>query len=224
MDIDKKILIAPSILSADMAHLADEIKAIESAGADWVHVDVMDGRFVPNITIGIPVVASIKPCTKLPLDVHLMILEPERYIQQFAEAGATHISFHTEATQHVYSTLKAVRNAGCKSGVALCPATPIQILENILETIDFIVIMTVEPGFGGQKFIPEMLQKIKAVRRLIEKHSLPVDIQVDGGIKKDTIGPVVRAGGNVFVSGSGVFNSVGPTESIRALREAAKSY
>lgn len=212
--------IAPSILSADMSRLANAVRDIEAAGADWVHVDVMDGRFVPNITVGIPVVASLKNHTGLPLDVHLMIVEPERYIGEFAKAGASCITVQAEATYQLYGTLKSIRELGCKAGVALSPATPVTVLENVLEVVDFVLIMTVEPGFGGQSFIPAMLSKIVTARKLIQKSSLSVDIQVDGGIKSDTIGSVAKAGANIFVSGSGVFNPMGVEKSILGLREA----
>ena len=219
---DKKMLISPSILSADMANLADAVKQAEAAGADWIHVDVMDGRFVPNITIGIPVVAALKKHTKLPLDVHLMIIEPERYVDDFIKAGADILVVQAEATYHVHSTLEAIRKAGVRAGVALNPATPLTAIENVLEKLDMILIMTVEPGFGGQKFIPTMMPKVSQAARMVEERQLAVDIQVDGGINKDTIGSAARAGANSFVSGTGVFGTGDVAKAVRELRAELK--
>jgi len=215
---DKKMLISPSILSADMARLAEEVQSIERAGADWVHVDVMDGRFVPNITIGIPVVAALKKATRMPLDVHLMIVEPERYIADFAKAGADIIVVQAEGTYHLQRTLVAIREAGAKSGVALNPSSPLSLIEHVLGDVDLALIMTVEPGFGGQSFLPSMLPKLRDLARLVRDRNLPVDIEVDGGINKETIGQVAEAGANVFVSGTGVFGTGDVSKAIKQLR------
>jgi len=215
---ERKMLISPSILSADMARLADEVESIAAAGADLVHVDVMDGRFVPNITIGIPVVAALKKVSRLPLDVHLMILEPERYVGDFAKAGADIISVQVEATCHLQRTLVAIREAGAKSGVVLNPSTPLSMIEHVLVDVDMVVIMTVEPGFGGQSFLPSMLPKLRDLTRILRDRKLPVDIQVDGGINKETIARVAEAGANVFVSGTGVFGTGDVATAISSLR------
>lgn len=215
---DKKMLISPSILSADMARLAEEVQRIDQAGADWVHVDVMDGRFVPNITIGIPVVAALKKATRMPLDVHLMIVEPERYIADFAKAGADIIVVQAEATYHLQRTLVAIREAGAKSGVALNPSSPLSLIEHVLGDVDLALIMTVEPGFGGQSFLPSMLPKLRDLARLVRDRNLPVDIEVDGGINKETIGQVAEAGANAFVSGTGVFATGDVSKAVKQLR------
>ena len=211
--------IAPSILSADMANLASEVSQLESAKADWVHMDVMDGRFVPNITIGIPVVASLRKHTRLPLDVHLMIVEPERYVEDFARAGSDTITVQAESTYHLYRTLKSIREAGARCGVALNPATPLEAIEHVLDEVDLVLVMTVEPGFGGQAFIPSMLDKISALAAEIKRRNLSVDIQVDGGINKETIRRTAEAGAQVFVSGTGVFGPAGIEASIQALHQ-----
>lgn len=218
----KKMLISSSILSADMANLGDAVSQAEAAGADWIHVDVMDGRFVPNITVGIPVVAALKKCTKLPLDVHLMIVEPERYVDDFIKAGADILVIQAEATYHIHSTLEAIRAAGARAGVALNPATPLTVIENVIEKLDMILIMTVEPGFGGQKFIPGMMPKVSQAAKMAGECKLAVDIQVDGGINKSTIGAAARAGANSFVSGTGVFGTGDVTKAIRELRAELK--
>jgi ribulose-phosphate 3-epimerase len=218
----KKMLISPSILSADMANLGEAVAQAEAAGADWIHVDVMDGRFVPNITVGIPVVAALKPCTRLPLDVHLMIVEPERYVDDFIKAGADILVIQAEATCHIHSTLEAIRKAGARAGVALNPATPLTAIENVLDQLDLILIMTVEPGFGGQKFIPGMMPKVSQAAGMAAERQLTVDIQVDGGINKNTIGSAARAGANSFVSGTGVFGTGDVAKAIRELRAELK--
>lgn len=219
---EKKMVISPSILSADMSNLGEAVGQAEAAGADWIHVDVMDGRFVPNITVGIPVVAALKPCTKLPLDVHLMIVEPERYVDDFIKAGADILVVQAEATYHIHSTLEAIRAAGARAGVALNPATPLSVIEHVIDKLDMILIMTVEPGFGGQKFIPGMMPKVSQAAKLVEERQLAVDIQVDGGINKDTIGSAARAGANSFVSGTGVFGTGDVAKAIRELRAELK--
>jgi ribulose-phosphate 3-epimerase len=197
--------IAPSLLSADFSRLAEEIRAAEQAGADLLHVDVMDGRFVPNITIGPTVVAAMKKCATVPLDVHLMIVEPERYVEAFAAAGADILTIHAEATPHLQRALARIRELGKKSGVALNPSTPLSAVEWILHDVDMVLIMSVNPGFGGQAFLPMSLGKIELLRTQLSRAHLDVDIQVDGGIKVDNVGEVVSAGANVIVSGSGIF-------------------
>jgi len=199
--------IAPSILSADFAKLGDEIRAVEAAGADWIHVDVMDGHFVPNITIGPLVVDAIRPVTDLPLDVHLMIENADRYIPDFAKAGADIIAVQTEACVHLHRTLQFIRQNGCKSGVVLNPATPIGSLEWILPEIDLVVLMSVNPGFGGQTFIPATLEKIGRLRKMIDARGLAIEIEVDGGVNSKTIASVSQAGADVFVAGSAIFGS-----------------
>jgi ribulose-phosphate 3-epimerase len=199
--------IAPSLLSADFGRLAEEVTAVEKAGADLLHLDVMDGRFVPNITIGPPVVAAIKRVAKLPLDVHLMIADPEKYLEAFADAGADVITVHPEATAHLQRAVARVREMGKKAGVSPNPSTPLSAIEWVLTDIDMVLLMTVNPGFGGQAFLPSMIGKIELLRSQISRARLPVDIEVDGGIKADNVSEVVKAGANVIVSGSGIFGT-----------------
>ena len=199
--------IAPSILSADFSCLGEEIKSIEDAGADYIHVDVMDGHFVPNITIGPFVVAVVRKTTALPLDVHLMIEKPDMYISEFADAGADIITVHVEACAHLHRTIQAIKEKGKKAGVSLNPATPLEILRYIIKDIDLLLIMSVNPGFSGQRFIPSAFQKIRDAREMIEKAEADIIIEVDGGIKLDNIGKVSSAGADMFVSGSGVFGT-----------------
>ncbi|NLS45584.1 MAG: ribulose-phosphate 3-epimerase [Firmicutes bacterium] len=215
------IKIAPSILSADFANLAESVKKVGSA--DLIHVDIMDGHFVPNITIGLPVVNSLKQSTCIPLDVHLMIEKPDRYIQAFAEAGSSIITVHVEASHHLHRTIKAIRDARCLSGVALCPATPVVMIEHVIDMVDLVLIMTVNPGFGGQSFIPEMVPKIKKVKEMIQKTGKDIALEVDGGINDTTAAVAVKAGANVLVSGSHIFKSDVPDEKIQHLRRICAS-
>jgi ribulose-phosphate 3-epimerase len=216
----RSFLISGSILSADMANLSQAVSDFEAAGGDWVHVDVMDGRFVPNLTVGIPVVAALKKRTRLPLDVHLMIVEPERYLEDFARAGASVLTVQAEACLHLYRTLQQIRSLGVRAGVALNPATPLSLLEHVLTQMDLVLVMTVEPGFGGQQFLSSMLPKLTTLASWIQQRRLSVDIQVDGGINKDTIGLASSAGANVFVSGTGVFGQGNVTDAVLKLRAA----
>ena len=211
--------IAPSLLSADFAKLAEEVRAVEKAGADLLHLDIMDGRFVPNITIGPPVVAAIKRCATLPLDVHLMIVEPERYLEAFAEAGADVITVHAEATPHLQRAVARVRELGKKAGVALNPSTSLSAVEWVLSDVDMVLLMTVNPGFGGQAFLPAMTGKIELLRSQLARSGLRVDIEVDGGIKESNISDVVRAGANVLVSGSGIFKTKDYGKTISQMRQ-----
>lgn len=220
------LLIAPSILSADFARLGEEVVALERAGADWAHVDVMDGRFVPNMTIGPLVVSALKRVTKLPLDVHLMIVEPERYVEDFARAGADIITVHVEACQHLHRTLQQIRATGKKAGVSLNPGTPEDVLRYVLELTDLVLVMSVNPGFGGQEFIPAVLPKIQRIRKLIDASGRPIYLEVDGGVKPGTAKQVIQAGADVLVAGSAVFGPKGSGEkeyaqAILALREEA---
>ncbi len=203
------VRIAPSILASDFARLGEEVRAVEAAGADLVHVDVMDGRFVPNITVGPPVVSALRQVTKLPLDVHLMIVEPERYIDEFARAGADSLTVHLEASAHLHRLVQQIRHAGKKAAVALNPHSPLDGLEVVLPDLAMVLIMSVNPGFGGQQFIEAVVPKIRALRAEIERRRLAVDIEVDGGIDAETAPVVVAAGASVLVAGSAVFHAPG---------------
>ncbi len=216
-----EILIAPSILSADFGRLKDEIQAVDAGGADVIHVDVMDGHFVPNITIGPLVVKAAREATDKPLDVHLMISDADRYIDQFIAAGADWISVHVEACTHLQRTLSYIRQQGRRAGAVLNPATPLNTLEFVLEDLDLVMLMTVNPGFGGQSFIPSSLEKIQRLRDMIDSRGLAVDIEVDGGISSSTIGEVAAAGANIFVAGSAVYGSDSYQETIAELRRLA---
>lgn len=215
-------LIAPSILSADFSRLGEEIRAVEAAGADWIHIDVMDGHFVPNITMGPIVVEAARKSTRLPLDVHLMIEDPDNFIPAFAKAGADWISVQAEACVHLHRTVHLIRENGAKAGVALNPATPVSAIEWILEDVDYILVMSVNPGFGGQKFIENSLERIRKIREMIEGNAAdskkPPLIQIDGGVNVDTIERISRAGVDVFVAGSAIFGSPDYRKTIEAFR------
>lgn len=215
------IRIAPSILSADFSKLGEELRAVEKAGADWIHVDVMDGRFVPNITLGPFIVDAARRATSLPLDVHLMIEEPERYVEAFAKAGAKTIGVHVEACRHLHRNLSQIREAGARACAVLNPATPASAVESVLGDLDQILVMTVNPGFGGQRFIESTLPKIEQLRRWIDERELDVDLEVDGGITPDTIAKAARAGANVFVAGTAVFGAPDYAAAITALKTKA---
>lgn len=214
--------IAPSILSADFSRLGQEIKEVEAGGADYIHVDVMDGHFVPNITIGPLIVEAIKPVTDLPLDVHLMIENPDQYIGAFAEAGASIISVHQEACTHLHRTIQQIKDHQVKAGVVINPATPAELLLPILPDVDLVLVMTVNPGFGGQKFIASTLKKIKQLATWREEQSLQFEIEVDGGVNPETAEQCMRAGADVLVAGSAVFNKQDRAAAIQAIRRAAE--
>lgn len=211
--------IAPSILSADFTRLREEIKAVEKAGADYIHIDVMDGHFVPNITIGPMIVKAARRITNLPLDVHLMISEPDKFIDQFAAAGASIITVHAESSIHLHRTIQHIRDKGVRTSVSLNPATPLEVLEYILEDLNMILLMTVNPGFEGQEFIPQVIPKVKRLKEIINKRGLNIEIEVDGGIGPETINLVSSAGANVFVAGSAIFYSEDYEKTIRLMRE-----
>ena len=211
--------IAPSILSADFSRLADEVGAVEKAGADVIHVDVMDGHFVPNITIGPLVVQGLKKLTSLPLDVHLMIENPDRYIDPFVQAGGNWITVHAEVCPHLRRTIKKVRQLNARPGIVLKPATPLKTLFPVLDEIDLILIMSVNPGFGGQSFIPSTLKKIERLRKIVDQNRYPLEIEVDGGVKVENIRDVSAAGAHIFVVGTGIFKTNDYEETIRKLRQ-----
>ena len=211
--------IAPSILSADFARLAEEIARVEAGGADLLHVDVMDGRFVPNITIGLPVVQSLKAATRLPLDVHLMIVEPDRYLARFVEAGAEVVHFHVEAEHHAHRAIQAVRDAGARVGIAINPATALASLEAVLDLVDVVLVMSVNPGFGGQRFITSSLDRVRQLADWRRDRGLAFAIEVDGGVGLDNRNALVEAGADILVAGSAVFQAEDPAATVRRLRE-----
>lgn len=213
------VKIAPSILSANFSKLADEIKDVEKAGADYIHIDVMDGHFVPNITMGPLVVEAIRPITKLPLDVHLMIENPDQFIESFVKAGADYITVHVEACKHLYRTIQYIRSFGVKAGVVLNPATPVEMIKHVLKDIDMVLLMTVNPGFGGQRFIKSVLPKIKQVKELIDQEGLNIEIEVDGGINPETAKLCTDAGANVLVAGSAIYNHEDRKKAINEIRK-----
>ena len=213
--------IAPSILSADFAALGEAIAAVERGGADLIHVDIMDGHFVPNLTMGPPVVRSIRKVTKVPLDVHLMIEEPDRYLDAFVEAGASMISVHVEVLPHLHRTIQAIKALGAKAGVALNPATPVVALEEIAADVDHVLVMSVNPGFGGQTFIPRSESKIRAVRALLDRQGSRAPIEVDGGVDRTNAACIVEAGATILVAGNSIFGSGDPERATRDLRAAA---
>jgi ribulose-phosphate 3-epimerase len=216
------VRLAPSILSADFAHLADDIAAAERGGADLIHVDVMDGHFVPNITIGPPVVKAIKAVAHVPLDVHLMIEEPDRYLDAFVDAGADYLSVHVEVLPHLHRTIHAIKRRRVRAGVVLNPSTPVAALENVLGDVDFVLVMSVNPGFSGQTFIPRSLEKIRAVRALLDAAgNTAASVEVDGGVDSQTVASVVAAGADILVAGQAVFGQGNPEQAVRDLRAAA---
>ena len=216
----RTIDIAPSILSADFSRLGEEIESVTRGGATILHVDVMDGHFVPNLTVGLPVVKSLAKATDLPIDAHLMISEPGRYAQQFVEAGANMVSVHVEADAHLHRTLNAIKTAGAQAGVVINPATPVASLVEALPYADYVLVMSVNPGFGGQKFIKTSIEKLRQLRQMIEERRLNVRIEIDGGIDLENIGSVVAAGAEIIVAGSAIFGAKSPENAVRDLREA----
>jgi ribulose-phosphate 3-epimerase len=217
------IRIAPSILNADFGRLAEEVAQAERAGADWIHVDVMDGNFVPNITAGPPLVRAVRKATQLPVDVHLMIVEPDRYLEAFVDAGATTLSVHVEACMHLQRTLARIRALGARAGVVLNPHTPEEAVRYVLGDLDLILVMSVNPGFGGQEFLPAILPKLAAVRGMIDRAGAAIDLEVDGGIHRGTARAAVEAGARVLVAGQAIFGQPDRAKALRELREAAGS-
>jgi ribulose-phosphate 3-epimerase len=218
-----KIQIAPSILSADLLRLEEQVKVVTAQGAEMIHVDVMDGHFVPNLTFGPNMVAALKRITDLPLDVHLMIETPDKYIESYAKAGASILTVHQEACTHLHRTVQAIHNLGIKAGVSLNPATPLCTLENVMEDLDLILVMTVNPGFGGQKFIPQGYNKIAKARKMIEKSGRDIFLEVDGGVNPETVENIVTHGADVLVAGSSIFGQEDIVKAFQELREKAEN-
>ena len=216
-----KALIAPSILAADFANLQKEVEMLNSSEADYIHIDIMDGMFVPNISFGMPVLKAISQHANKPLDVHLMIMDPDRYIKEFADLGADILSVHYEACNHLHRTLQVIKNFGMKAGVAINPHTSVDLLKDVIQVIDLVCMMSVNPGFGGQKFIPYTIEKIKTLRRMIDEKSLPVLIEIDGGVTLDNAASIIAAGADVLVAGNTVFKSNDPMATISQLKNIA---
>ena len=214
------IEIAPSILSADFTRLAEEIATVEKAGASILHVDVMDGRFVPNITVGLPVVKAIAKVTRLPIDAHLMIVEPGQYADKFAKAGASMVSIHIEADANAHRTLSSIRAAGALAGIVINPGTSLTALDEVIKFADYVLVMSVNPGFGGQEFIPESIEKVRRLRKMIDERGLRTRIEIDGGINSDNIAEVTSAGAEIIVAGSAIFGAADPAVALRQMREA----
>lgn len=217
--MNKKVIVAPSVLSADFLHLERDIQMLNESEAQWIHLDIMDGRFVPNISFGLPIVSAVRSITEKVCDVHLMIEEPEKYIEAFAKAGADVLTLHYEATRHLHRAMQQVRDAGMKAGVVLNPATPVELLRDILPYLDLVLLMSVNPGFGGQKFIPQILDKTKRLRRMIDEGGYDLLIEVDGGVNAETGPQLVEAGADALVAGSYVFGSKDPAAAIRSLMQ-----
>ena len=216
----QKVRIAPSILSADFSKLGEEVAAIEAAGADWVHIDVMDGHFVPNLTFGAPVVSCLRKVTKMPFDVHLMVEAPQNYIADFAKAGADILTVHLETAPHLHRVIQAIKEAGLKAAVSLNPSTPLCLLEEILPELDMVLLMSVNPGFGGQAFIPSSLEKVRKLRQMLSEKGLTTDIQVDGGVTPDNAAQLIAAGATILVAGSAVYKAPDMANAIHSLRGA----
>lgn len=214
----RRVWIAPSVLSADLARLTDQVAAVEQAGADWLHIDVMDGRFVPNLTFGAVMIAALRRATQLPLDVHLMVVEPERYIAPFADAGANIFTFHPEATVHVQRQVAAVKEQGMRAGLALNPGTPLALAEEVLNDLDLLLIMSVNPGFGGQAYLPAATEKLRRARQLLDARGSRAHLEVDGGITRETIRAACAAGADTFVAGSAIFCAEDPGREVKELR------